>query len=187
MKDLSLEGLVSQHERQLKTRALDHVEHVLLLVGGILVLGFTFMVALDVATRLLKHPVLWLQETIILAFIWGIFVGAAAALRRGEHFYVVKAADLKSDTLRRVLEYLNCAVLLVVSGIALYFGYINFQQGFGNHLSVTKWPLSSITAAIPVFGFFSMVFTLERLIMGWRNGFPRSAAGESRLETEAAI
>ena len=187
MKDLSINGLVSQHERELKSHALDYVEYVLLMVGGICTLGFTCMVGLDVTLRALDHPLLWLQETIILAFIWGTFVGAAVALRRGEHFYVVKAADLKSDVVRRVLEYFNCLVLLVVGGIALYYGYINYQQGYGNHMSVTDWPLAVITGAIPVFGFFAVVFTLERLIMGWRNGFRGSSAGESRIETEAAI
>lgn len=187
MKDLSIEGLVSQHERELKTRALDYAEYVLLICGGILILGFTFMVGLDVASRLLKHPLLWLQETIILAFIWGTFLGAAVALRRGEHFHVVKAADMRSDLVRNVLEYFNCVVLLIVGGITLYYGYINYEQGYGNHLPVTKWPLASITGSIPVFGLFAVVFTLERLIMGWRNGFRHSAEGQSRLDTEAAI
>ena len=187
MKDLSIEGLVSQHERHLKTRALDYVEYVLLIAGGILIVGFTFMVGLDVASRILKYPMLWLQETVILSFIWGTFVGAAVALRRGEHFYVVKAADLKNDVVRKVLEYVNCVVLLVVGGIALYFGYINYEQGYGNHLSVTKWPLAAITGAIPVFGLFAVIFTLERLVMGWRNGFRHSSEAESRLDTEAAI
>lgn len=187
MKDLSINGLVSQHERELKSRVLDYAEYVLLIIGGICTLGFTCMVGLDVTLRVLDHPLLWLQETIILAFIWGTFVGAAVALRRGEHFYVVKAADVKSDRVRKVLEYFNCVVLLVVAGIALYYGYINYQQGYGNHLSVTNWPLAVITGAIPFFGFFAVVFTLERLVMGWRNGFRRSSDGVSRLDTEAAI
>ena len=187
MKDLSINGLVSRHERELKSRGLDYVEYALLIFGGICTLGFTCMVGLDVAMRVLDRPLPWLQETIILAFIWGTFVGAAVALRRGEHFYVVKAADLKSDVVRKGLEYFNCVVLLVVGAIALYYGYINYQQGYGNHLSVTNWPLAAITGAIPVFGLFAIIFTLERLIMGWRNGFRHSSEAESRLDTEAAI
>jgi TRAP-type C4-dicarboxylate transport system permease small subunit len=85
-----------------------------------------------------------------------------------------------------VLEYLNCAVLIVVSGIALYYGFINYQQGYGNHLSVTKWPLAVITGSIPVFGLFSLIFTIERLVMGMRNGFPRAEQDDS-IDIEAAI
>jgi TRAP-type C4-dicarboxylate transport system permease small subunit len=187
MKGLSVDGLVSQHERQLKTRALDYVEYVLMICGGILILGFTFMVGLDVATRLLHHPLLWLQETIILAFVWGIFIGAAVALRRGEHFYVFKAADLKWSGVRVGLEYFNAVVMLVISAIALYYGYLNYREGFGNHLSVTKWPLAVITGAIPVFGLFAVIFTLERLVMGWRNGFRHSKSDEAALDAARGI
>ena len=167
-----LGSLVSREERPLKTRALDVVEYVLLLLAGLLLLAFTITVLLDVVTRVAAMPILWLQEATLIAFVWGTFLGAAAAQRRGEHFVVTSLGPDVGARRRKVTETLNCTVLLVVGVVVTYFGYVNFLRGFGNQLSVTGLPLATLTGAIPVFGLLITVFTAERLVQGWRNGFP---------------
>lgn len=164
--------MVSQEDRPLKTRTLDVVELVLLILSGLLLLAFTVTVMLDVLTRSIGRPILWLQEATLIAFVWGIFVGASAAQRRREHF-VVTSLSADVGRLRRTLtESIVGLIILVIGLVVAYFGYINFIRGFGNQLTVTGLPLATITGAIPVFGALVTVFTIERLVMGWRNGFP---------------
>ena len=182
---LHIDDLVSQHERHLKTRALDAVEYLLLLLSGLLLFGFTTTVFLDVVTRLLQSPILWLQEATIGMFIWGVFIGASAALRRREHFVVTALTPKAGRTRRYVTETVNCAVIVVIGVMTAWFGFQNFQQGFGNHLPVTRLPLSVMTGAIPVFGVLAAVFSVERLTQGWRHGF-EPVPGDAVTELERA-
>jgi TRAP-type C4-dicarboxylate transport system permease small subunit len=167
-----VDTLVSREDRPLKTSALDVVEFVLLLLSGLLLLGFTVTVLLDVVTRLIGSPILWLQEATLICFVWATFVGAAAAQRRGDHFVVTSLHPSASPIRRRITETFNGLVLLAVGLVVAYFGYRNFQHGFGNQLTVTGLPLATLTGAIPVFGVLLTVFTAERLVLGWRKGFP---------------
>lgn len=163
--------LISQDERNLKWRTLDLLEYALLWATGLLLAFFTATVFLDVVLRTIGRPWLWLQEGTLIAFVWAIFVGAAIAVRRNQHFYVTALVTDMTGRSRLVLETVNSFIMLAISLVVAYFGYLNFLQGFGNLLPVTQLPLAYTTGAIPVFGFFTALFTLERFLNGWRNGF----------------
>lgn len=176
-----VEAFVSQEERPLKTKRLDALEFVLLVVSGLTLLMFTVTVLLDVVTRLLGAPILWLQEATLIAFVWGTFIGASVAQRRREHF-VVTSLSVKAGQKRRAVTEMALGLILIGIGMMLVvFGYENFQMGFGNRLPVTGLPLAALTGAIPVFGALVTVFTVERLVQGWRHGF---AAPRSQLAKE---
>ena len=69
--------LVLARHRHLKWRALDPLEHVLMVFCGISIAGFTFSVFLDVVTRTAGVPILWLQLATTGFFAWGVFIGMA--------------------------------------------------------------------------------------------------------------
>jgi TRAP-type C4-dicarboxylate transport system permease small subunit len=85
--------LISRSERHLKWRALDRLEQFLMALCGISLAGFTTSVMLDIATRSIGHPWLWLQEVTSTFFVYGIFVGAAAATRRNDHLHLTAVAE----------------------------------------------------------------------------------------------
>lgn len=163
--------LVSQEDRHLKWRILDPVELVLLWLSGLLLAVFCSTVLLDVVTRSIGRPIGSLQEATLLAFVWGVFVGASVAMRRNQHFYLTAVAASMTGKRRLAIETFNSLVMLSISLIIAYYGYINFLRGFGNTLPVTHWPLAYYTGAIPAMGVFTALFTVERLVSGWRNGF----------------
>ena len=167
-----MHSLVSQEDRPLKTRTLDALELVLLLFSGAALLVFTVTVLLDVVTRLIGSPILWLQEATLIAFVWGTFVGASVAQRRSEHFVVTSLHPQAGRLRRTVMETLVNVILLAIGVVVADWGYQNYQQGFGNQLPVTGLPLASLTGAIPVFGVLLSLFSTERLVQGWRHGFP---------------
>ena len=51
---------------------------------GVSIIGFTSSVLLDVVTRELHAPWLWLQQVTTGFFAWGVFIGMAAAARRND-------------------------------------------------------------------------------------------------------
>ncbi|MGB3681682.1 MAG: TRAP transporter small permease [Rubrobacteraceae bacterium] len=169
---LSSEGpVVSQENRHLKWRMLDPLEFVLMCAGGALLGIFTTSVFLDVLLRTLGNPVLLLPEITLGAFIWGIFIGAAVALRRNQHFYMSAVTKSMTGRKRWLAEVVNHLALLTITLSIAYFGYLNFLNSFGVSLAVSESSTAILTAAIPVFGVLTTLFTVEVLVNGWRNGF----------------
>lgn len=163
--------LVLRTQRHLKWRALDVLEAITMILCGIALCGFTLSVFCDVVTRTIGHPWLWLQEVTSTFFVYGIFIGAAAATRRNDHLYLSAITDTMRGTLRLAVEIFNRLIVLGVAFCMTWFGYINFLQGFGNYRMPSMTPLSSYYAAIPLAGILIGLFTVEQIVNGWRNGF----------------
>src|SRR5207248_11800970 len=92
--------LVLQTQRHLKWPALDGIEAVMMVLCGIALGGFTLSVFCDVVTRTIGHPWLWLQEVTSTFFVYGIFIGAAAATRRNDQLY----RPASTETVRAALR-----------------------------------------------------------------------------------
>src|SRR5246127_2792588 len=124
--------LVLQRQRHLKWRALDRLELVLMILCGVLCLGFSLSVTADIVTRTIGHPWLWLQEVTSTFFIYAIFVGAAVATRRNDHLYLTAVAEALHGRARLVAEVIIRLVVLGVACCLVYFGYVNFLRGFSS-------------------------------------------------------
>jgi TRAP-type C4-dicarboxylate transport system permease small subunit len=167
----SSHGLVLQEQRHLKWRALDPVEHVLMALCGVAITGFSVLVLCDVITRAIGRPWLWIQEATMTFFIYGIFIGVAAATRRNDHLYLAVLAESMTGRRRTFFEMFNRVVVLGVALCMIYFGWINFLDGFKSLRMPSMTPLSSLYAAIPLCGILVALFTVEQMVNGWRNGF----------------
>jgi TRAP-type C4-dicarboxylate transport system permease small subunit len=168
---MSADALVLQRQRHLKWRALDALERILMWLCGVTLLGFTTSVILDIVTRTIGHPWLWLQEVTSTFFIYGIFIGAAVATRRNDHLYLTAVAEALHGRARIVVEVMIRLVILGVALAMVYFGYINFLRGFGSFRMPSMTPIASLYAAIPLSGALIALFAIEQLINGLRNGF----------------
>ena len=59
-------------------------------------------------------------------------------------------------------------------GVALcfvYFGYVNFLRGFSSYRMPSMTPIASLYIAIPISGALMVLFIIEQMVNGWRNGF----------------
>src|SRR5271166_5965790 len=174
-------SLVLERDRHLKWRAFDPVEHILMILCGVALTGFSTTVFLDVVMRALGRPWLWPQEVTMTFFVYGVFIGAAAATRRNDHLCLSAITEAMSGRLRLVAETFNRFVVLGAALCMVYFGYLNFLAGFGNFRMPSMTPLASLYAAIPLSGALIALFTIEQLVNGWHNGFARRDA-ESAIE-----
>jgi TRAP-type C4-dicarboxylate transport system permease small subunit len=114
-------------------------------------------------------------------FVYGVFIGAAAATRRNDHLCLSAITEAMSGRMRLVAETFNRLVVLGAALCMVYFGYLNFLAGFGNFRMPSMTPLASLYAAIPLSGALIALFTIEQLANGWRNGFD-SRDGKSAIE-----
>jgi TRAP-type C4-dicarboxylate transport system permease small subunit len=182
-------SVVLEANRHLKWRSFDAVERVMMAICGLCLLGFTTSVFFDVATRTARHPWLWLQEVTSTFFIYGIFLGAAIATRRNDHLYLTAITEAMHGRTRFVVETFNRLIVLFAAGCMVWFGFINFLQGFSSYRMPSMTPIASLYAVIPLSGFMIALFTIEQLVNGWRNGFEPpegTEAGTSTPEAPAA-
>ena len=165
------ERLVLKRQPHLKWHALDPLETMLMMLCGLLLFGFCSTVILDIITREIGRPWLWLQGVTSTFFIYAIFTGTAVATRRSDHLYLTAVADTLVGTGRMIVEI---ATRLVVLGVALcfiYFGWLNFLRGFFSFRMPSMTPIASLYAAIPICGVLVALFTIEQLVNGLRHGF----------------
>src|SRR5262245_19910036 len=143
---------------------------------GVAISGFTLTVTADIVTRMLGRPWLWLQEVTMTFFIYGTFIGTAAATRRNDHLYLALIAESMSGRKRLALETFSRLVVLAVALCFVWYGYLNVLDGFKSLRMPSMTPLASLYAAIPACGALVALFTLEQLVNGWRNGFEERGA-----------
>jgi TRAP-type C4-dicarboxylate transport system permease small subunit len=138
--------LLLRRQRHLKWRVLDPLEIILMVICGLALFGFSLSVSLDILTRTLGHPWLWLQEVTSTLFVYGIFIGTAVATRRNDHLYLTAVAEAMHGASRLLVEIVIRAVVLAVAGCLIYFGYINFLRGFGSFRLPSNTPIASLYA-----------------------------------------
>ena len=157
-----------------------------MILCGVAITGFSVLVLCDVVTRAIGRPWLWVQEVTMTFFIYGIFIGVAAATRRNDHLYLAAIAESMSGNKRAVLR--DCSIALVVLAVAvcmIYFGYLNFLDGFKSLRMPSMTPMATLYAAIPLCGVLVALFTIEQMVNGWRNGF--ATRGASRRDEASAV
>ena len=175
-------SLVTQRQRHLKWPALDRLEHILMIMGGVLLFGFCTTVVFDIVTRQIGYPWLWLQEVTSTLFIYAIFCGTAVATRRNDHLYLTAIAEALHGRQRTFVEVLIRLVILGVGLCFAYFGYINFLRGFSSFRMPSLTPIASLYAGIPVCGLLIVLFAVEQIVNGLRNGFEHDEPSEPDIE-----
>jgi TRAP-type C4-dicarboxylate transport system permease small subunit len=178
---MSFDRLVLREQRHLKWRLLDPLENVLMVLCGIAITGFSLLVLADIITRAIGRPLLWVQEATMTFFIYGIFIGVAAATRRNDHLYLAVLAESMTGARRTFFELFNRFVVLCVALCMIYFGYLNFLDGFKSLRMPSMTPIASLYAAIPLCGALVALFTIEQMVNGWRNGYADGRPEERRV------
>lgn len=173
-------SLVLDRQRNLKWRALDPLESVLMMLCGFTLAAFCTSVVLDIVTRTLGMPWLWLQEVTSTFFIYGIFIGAAVATRRNDHLFLAAIGESMTGRPRLIIETVIRLVVIAVGVFLTWYGYVNFLRGFSSFRMPSMTPIASLYAAIPISGGLIALFAFEQLVNGWKNGFEKSPEDAAR-------
>jgi TRAP-type C4-dicarboxylate transport system permease small subunit len=168
---LSSHSFVVARHRHLKWAALDPLENILMILCGVSIAGFTTSVFVDVVTRTLDFPLLWLQLVTTGFFGWGVFTGMAVATRRMDHLNLVEITKHMSGARRTTIEMVNRLIVLAVALCMLVFGIQNFMNDLGSYRAPSLIPLATYTACVPLSGALIVLFCLEQMINGWQRGF----------------
>lgn len=166
-----MRALVLQRHRQLKWKALDPLEALLMILCGVCIAMFTLTVLCDVVTRTIGAPWLWLQQVTTAFFAWGVFIGMAVATRRLDNFYLTEITKRMRGGPRTAIEMINRIIVFFVAVSLIVFGTQNAMLDMGSFRMPSLIPLTVYTAIVPVAGVLVALFAVEQLINGWKHGF----------------
>ncbi len=179
--------IVLQSDRHLKWRKLDWLEHALMVGCGVCLACFSAAVFMDVLTRELGRPWLWLQEVTMAFFTYGVFCGTAVATRRQDHLQLSALTEALQGPMRTVFEVFNRGVVLAVGLAMVGYGWQNFISGFNSFRMPSMAPIAYLYWPIPVCGALIALFSLEQIANGLRNGFARPASRGVEASARAAV
>jgi TRAP-type C4-dicarboxylate transport system permease small subunit len=166
-----MRALVLQRHRQLKWKALDPLEALLMILCGVCIGMFTLTVLCDVVTRTIGAPWLWLQQVTTAFFAWGVFIGMAVATRRLDNFYLTEITKRMTGAPRTAIETINRVIVFFVALALIVFGWQNALLDMGSFRMPSLVPLAVYTAIVPVAGVLVALFAVEQLINGWKHGY----------------
>ena len=166
-----MRAMILQRHRQLKWKAFDWLEAVLMILCGVCIFMFTLTVLCDVITRTIGAPWLWLQQVTTAFFAWGVFIGMAAATRRLDNFYLTEITKRMTGAPRTAIEVTNRIIVLIVAILIVRYGWQNAMLDLGSYRMPSLIPLTVYTGIVPVAGVLVALFTIEQIVNGWKHGF----------------
>ena len=178
--------IVLERDRHLKWQKLDWLEHAMMVGCGICLACFSAAVFMDVVTRELGHPWLWLQEVTMAFFTYGIFCGTAVATRRQDHLQLSALTDAMRGPMRTVFEVFNRSVVLAVGLAMVGYGWQNFLSGLSSFRMPSMTPIAYLYWPIPVCGALVALFSLEQIVNGLRNGFVQPILTQAEISMHEA-
>jgi len=121
-------------------RALSFLGRVERALGMALLVAIVLMIGVQVGTRyLLNQPIVWVEDVATFAFIWAVFLGAAAGLKELRHIRIETFLTRLPARARALMEALLYAVVFVCCAV------IGWQA-----LGVMETESRSLTISLPV-------------------------------------
>lgn len=111
---------------------------------------------------------LWTEEIARLCLEWLVFLGAALAVRRNEHFVIDLIPRRVEERYRRVIQFVVLA-LLALAAAAVIVGGLAFAETGASRTSTTSGiQLVWAFAAVPAAGVLILFFVLELAVRTFR-------------------
>ena len=148
------------------SRIIDLWAKVLAIIGSITLTIFFFAVLAQMFCRYLGIVALWTEEVSTYAFIFTVFMGAAALVRENRHFAFTAIADgIKSPVIKKLISILISGIILVFAYFMLVYGR-QLMQKFWNYkwVSLPTMKRGYTWLCMPISAVSMMVFSAESIV-----------------------
>lgn len=138
------------------SRLNDQIERVVRVVVVMLFAGFICVVFLQVMGRNLLRllPLIWTIDVSILLYLWSVYLGAALAVRRNEH-YIIDIVPPDAERLTAILDLIADVLVFVVLYVLIVYGIDFLDHAF-----------TRVSLAIGISeGFFYLAIPTSAIIM----------------------
>ena len=148
------------------SRIIDLWAKVLAIIGSITLTIFFFAVLAQMFCRYLGIVAFWTEEVSTYAFIFTVFMGAAALVRENRHFAFTAIADgIKSPVIKKLISILISGIILVFAYFMLVYGR-QLMQKFWNYkwVSLPTMKRGYTWLCMPISAVSMMVFSAESIV-----------------------
>ena len=143
------------------------------IVGGTFLTITTLVVILNVILRYFFNTgIFWVEEVATSAFVWSVFIGCAAAYKRGMHIGIDVVTRLLPASVQPAIEIFTHLMMIAINGYILYLSVIFAKASMIKPTPVldisSTWVSSAITAGFALMTFHAIRFFLRdiKTIMG---------------------
>jgi len=133
-------------------------------------LVFYSMLVITMAVEVLRREVfsyssVWGEEIVRYAFIYLVWIGAAAAVRERAHIRIDVIFEFSSPRVKALLYLFGDFVMLFVSCVALYYSWESLMVSlrFGSVSHGLRVPMVWFLSAVPI-GFVLLLYRLQQSI-----------------------
>ncbi len=102
----------------------------------------------------------WYDEVARACFVWMVFLGAAAGVRRHAHFRLHLAVDRFSSRAQAAAELFGFLAVMLFAGVLVWQGWVFVELGWFQQTPVMGLAKSWIYLAIPLSGGLMLLFAL---------------------------
>jgi TRAP-type C4-dicarboxylate transport system permease small subunit len=134
------------------------------LVVGVLVGAMSVIIFAQVVFRyLLGSPLVWSEELARYLFVWVTMIGAAVAVRLGQHYGLDILTKGLPDRLKALVSFLASAIIAIVAASLIWHG-VKEAVGAMNHVaSSLEMRMVWFYAAIPIGGALMLWHVFARM------------------------
>jgi TRAP-type C4-dicarboxylate transport system permease small subunit len=133
-------------------------------------LVFYSMLVITMAVEVLRREVfsyssVWGEEVVRYAFIYLVWIGAAAAVRERAHIRIDVIFEFVSPRVKALLYLFGDLVMLVVACFALYWSWesVAVSLKYGSVSHGLRVPMTWFLSAVPI-GFLLLLYRLQQSI-----------------------
>lgn len=138
-----------------------------LYLGSIFISITSIVVIMNVFTRyVLKFTYFWAEEVAVGCFVWTIFLGTAAAYRKGALIGVEAIVVMLPEKIRQIVQVFVYAILTMITGIMCYLGYVYVASSskITAALEISySYINSSIVLAFGLMTIYSVIFFIQSI------------------------
>jgi TRAP-type C4-dicarboxylate transport system permease small subunit len=147
---------------------LDRVYLACIWAAGVAIFLMSLIIPWGVFTRyVLGTGSQWPEPIAILLMMVFTFIGAAAAYRAGGHIAVTMLTDRLPGPLQRLFERVVDVLMLGVCAFVVWYGTRLVGETMGQSIAELPWlPVGVTYAAIPIGAAATLLFVLERILLG---------------------
>lgn len=137
-------------------------------IAGLAIFGMSLIIPMGVFARyVLGFGAQWPEPIAILLMVLFTFIGAAAAYRAGAHIAVAMMTDRLPPVWQSVCRWVVDLFMLCISLFMVFYGSKLCIETMGQTLADLTWiPVGISYLPVPVGGFITLLFVLERMAFG---------------------
>jgi len=119
---------------------------------------------------ILRDPLSWTEEVILICMVWLCFLGASVATKHNEHILIDFVVTLVPRRLARVMEITSMTLVTGVLVILVWQGILLVDRTQEVTTIALGIPTMYMYAAIPISAFLMLIHNLRNLVVairGW--------------------